>query len=641
MLHSASIQTSVDSVSKWVVNTVSSGFTGLMSGLGYSYNDEESVEEEDELEIDDSLSPIERIKKYTNSDLILHRLHLVRELCELGVQIGYEDTKVHIIPTLQNLSNDPEAVIRQALAEQLTEFSVFFSEAGGEDGAEQIQTVIIPIIAILASDEHVQVRGTVAQTIVKVVGLLNEEQQSKYMVPVLSRLASDKYEEELRIQAAELFQKTCCSVSPEIVTSIYLDHLTNLAGDGMFRVRKATVTGLGSISKMVGPEITVEKVLPVFRKLTKDDIWGVRKACAETMVDISWSVPQECRLGDLTSIYDGLIQDTSRWVRNSAFQHLGQFITSLEEKTVPPVLLNYYTSMIEGPKNKYGDSDTVMYCAYSFPGVLYTAGAENWEKLKPVYFSLVKDLQWKVRRTLSHSLHEIAKILGEQLTEEYLLETFEMFLNDLDQVKVGVIRHLSEFLAVLSPETRIQYVDSLQELQREVNWRFRKLIAKQMGRISSLFDDETVQVSILPIAVLLLDDQVTTVRLAICKEVASILEYLSKRENKQLLQDFVDHLLQFATKPSCYERQSFALACENVAASPGTQALFKEKFFPKLLPLCKDKVANVRFIVSRIFSQTLQNSGQFTEEAAQIEAAVKDFKEDKDREVRYYTKINA
>lgn len=28
------------------------------------------------------------------------------------------------------------------------------------------------------------------------------------------------------------------------------------------------------------------------------------------------------------------------------------------------------------------------------------------------YFALVNDLQWKVRRSLSHSLHEVAKLLG-------------------------------------------------------------------------------------------------------------------------------------------------------------------------------------------------------------------------------------
>jgi hypothetical protein len=49
----------------------------------------------------------------------------------------------------------------------------------------------------------------------------------------------------------------------------------------------------------------------------------------------------------------------------------------------------------------------------SVAGVLQTVGKERWEgELAQTYFTLVKDLQWKVRRTLSYSFHEVARILG-------------------------------------------------------------------------------------------------------------------------------------------------------------------------------------------------------------------------------------
>ena len=87
-------------------------------------------------------------------------------------------------------------------------------------------------------------------------------------------------------------------------------------------------------------------------------------------------------------------------------------------------------------------------------------------------------------------------------------------------MKVGVIRHLSEFLEVLSPETRKNYVDIITEIQLHgSNWRFRKLIAKQIGKIASLFDLATVKEKIIPMAIQLCEDQVTTVRYAITREV--------------------------------------------------------------------------------------------------------------------------
>jgi len=56
-----------------------------------------------------------------------------------------------------------------------------------------------------------------------------------------------------------------------------------------------------------------------------------------------------------------------------------------------------------------------------------------------VYESLVKDSRSKVRRTLSFSLHEIAKILGSEITEKELIPVLQHFLNDNDEVKEGVV----------------------------------------------------------------------------------------------------------------------------------------------------------------------------------------------------------
>jgi hypothetical protein len=84
--------------------------------------------------------------------------------------------------------------------------------------------------------------------------------------------------------------------------------------------------------------------------------------------------------------------------------------------------------------------------------VLLTVGAARWNELSDTYFLLVKDpqvltllyryavidvtivLQVKVRRTLSCSLHEVARILGPEVTQSTLLPTFEAFLKDLEEV---------------------------------------------------------------------------------------------------------------------------------------------------------------------------------------------------------------
>lgn len=57
----------------------------------------------------------------------------------------------------------------------------------------------------------------------------------------------------------------------------------------------------------------------------------------------------------------------------------------------------------------------------------------------------------RIKVTLSESLHEIAKILGEEMTEKYLFKVIDDFFKDKsDEIKLGVIRHMSDIMHVLS-----------------------------------------------------------------------------------------------------------------------------------------------------------------------------------------------
>ena len=56
--------------------------------------------------------------------------------------------------------------------------------------------------------------------------------------------------------------------------------------------------------------------------------------------------------------------------------------------------------------------------------------------------------QWKVRRTLAFSIHELAIIVGDEITNKDLVKVFDEFIKDLDEVRIGVLKHLGDFLRV-------------------------------------------------------------------------------------------------------------------------------------------------------------------------------------------------
>lgn len=53
-----------------------------------------------------------------------------------------------------------------------------------------------------------------------------------------------------------------------------------------------------------------------------------------------------------------------------------------------------------------------------------------------------------MRRALAFSIHEVAAIVGEEVTRKQLVPIFNNFLKDLDEVRAGVLKHLADFLQV-------------------------------------------------------------------------------------------------------------------------------------------------------------------------------------------------
>jgi serine/threonine-protein phosphatase 4 regulatory subunit 1 len=51
---------------------------------------------------------------------------------------------------------------------------------------------------------------------------------------------------------------------------------------------------------------------------------------------------------------------------------------------------------------------------------------------------------------VASSIHELAVILGEDLATKDLVPVFNGFIKDLDEVRIGALKHLAEFLKVHS-----------------------------------------------------------------------------------------------------------------------------------------------------------------------------------------------
>lgn len=311
------------------------------------------------------------------------------------------------------------------------------------------------------------------------------------------------------------------------------------------------------------------------------------------------------------------------------------------QEIVPQELINYYVSMADPEQCVDMGAEIPHHCAFSFPAVAFTLGRENWHYLKKAYQSLASAKHWKVRRTLASSIHEIAMILGEELTATDLVPIYDGFIKDLDEVRIGVLKYLATFLKILKPTDRYQYLPRLSDFlatDNEWNWRFREELATQLLEIVSLFSPSDVAQSIAPLSFQLLVDKVAAVRTIALELITEIMCYLSTEDAlvTSLIHELRETLVLDAKK--WIHRQTYALVCSHLIRNNAiTGDKFSKEMLPCLISLSCDRVPNVRLAVARtiatdVIAMGLDNLGM--EAMEEVERILTKMRVDADRDVR-------
>uniref|UniRef100_A0A8C0B7N3 Putative WW-binding domain-containing protein n=1 Tax=Buteo japonicus TaxID=224669 RepID=A0A8C0B7N3_9AVES len=316
---------------------------------------------------------------------------------------------------------------------------------------------------------------------------------------------------------------------------------------------------------------------------------------------------------------------------------------------IPQPLLDQYLSMTDPARAQTVDTEIAKHCAYSLPGVALTLGRQNWHCLKDTYETLASDVQWKVRRTLAFSIHELAVILGDQLTAADLVPIFNGFLKDLDEVRIGVLKHLYDFLKLLHADKRREYLYQLQEFvvtDNSRNWRFRYELAEQLILILELYNPNDVYDYLRHIALTLCSDKVSEVRWISFKLVGDLVHFLFYANNANALGlNFINELVvRFRHCSKWVGRQAFAFICQAVVEEecmPVDQ--FVEHLLPSLLSLASDPVPNVRVLLAKALRQTLLEKAYFKSvgnpHLEAVEETILALQSDRDQDVSFFATI--
>merc|ERR1719203_2153032 len=297
------------------------------------------------------------------------------------------------------------------------------------------------------------------------------------------------------------------------------------------------------------------------------------------------------------------------------------------QSIVPQLLVDHFVSMTDPSRAQTVDSEIAHHCAFSLPAVALTIGRNNWPLLRETYDVLASDMQWKVRRTLASSIHELGVILGQDAVVSDLIPIFNGFLKELPlDLRRDYLPKMSDFL----------YMDN------DRNWRFRQELAVQMGQLIPLYTAEEVKTHLAPIAVILIRDKVAAVRTSAVGVHSVMVKTLLEDDQSSglvrvLLADLIGELVK---SDSWIHRQTYAsLALTPFLESSLEHTQFAQDVLPNLMESAEDKVPNVRLAVARALKH-LRTATYFTKEAnphhATMERVIHILTEDKDADVRAF-----
>ncbi|CAG9572452.1 conserved hypothetical protein [Leishmania major strain Friedlin] len=556
-----------------------------------------------EYAIDDSLDPLNRLLMYYQSDFSLQRLVLVRELASTAQFAGYAESARSIVPLLTTFTQDAEPVVRQALVEQLYPLAEFFVQQGSDAGYQCLLNAFLPTAFELLVDKNVEVGVVALEAIQKLAQLVHKEDVQSHLLNVVMTLAHDERAEDYRVVAAQLFNDLAPQFGSEFSTTVVLGELELLSNDSSFTVRRTVGSNLGGVCAVLTTEEAQRTVLSLYITLCGDEIWGVRQACAESIEKVASGLPESMRVQFIVPAFQKLLEDDSRWVRTRAYESLGRLLHTLRSEDISPELLRLFTDMAFQSDNV--ESPLSEYCAYCFPAVVQVIGPSRWNEVADAYATMLKDVQWKVRKSLAYSLHEMAALLGTTIAEEAIVPAFELLLRDLDDIKRGAVLNAERFLALVTPATRDRLVPLLCHVPLESeNWRLRNEVAKRIGAVAVLLSPDSPSFpSVLALVSRLLDDSVMEVRTSTYEPVAIILKHL-RAANDEKYQNYLASIVKLATAYSFRGRQMFAYVTEQVV-KVGADDVLESALLDGIVKLAMDPVVNTRLVVDSVAGRTI------------------------------------
>lgn len=581
--------------------------------LSFANESEKYVDDDDETKTTaadyatDGLTELELCAQYCRSCTVSVQRHFhvrsLGEVCGRAMRAGEELFPLDLV---EDLAQDDDGDVRQMVAKQLGALAEALRESHTRQ-EDDVYTGLLCVAFLLVEDDVDGVVSAAETAVASVAGLLDTHDARELLLTQIANLATCE-EEEIRVSGANIIGSLAPMLGPDVSSTKLAPLLVTLAEDDQFQIREAATRAVAAVGAAMRNEDVEATLAPVFRQFARDDVWSVRRAVGQTLTKMASCLTPNAFDELVGDVFEPMANDVSYQVRTAALENLGPLISALGGARTSASLVDHFVSAsrAESSQGSSASGDGLqLACAYNLPGVALALGRARWGEIREAHATLADSVQWRVRRTVACSLHEVAKILGEDLCESDLTSIFEETLKDTDEVRIGAVSRLSDFLRELPKEARVERLRLITEIGQNQNhatvgnWRLRCALAEQLDDLSGMVSQHDNEQYVLPLALRLLRDPVHAVRAKTVSGLGAVLHNTAGVEATStwrtgVVGETVSNLKLMATNhESWMDRQAYVQMC-GVFASVVDPRVVIEELVPLLLMTADDAVPNVR-----------------------------------------------
>lgn len=421
---------------------------------------------------------------------------------------------------------------------------------------------------------------------------------------------------------------------------------------------------IAHVSKFIDRQRLKSDLIPVMRFLCQDIDLDVRASMCSELYVLLCSLEESSIKDFLLPELSLLLQDEETSVRTVALETLSKLIPSLDSKLISTpklktIVITYYQKAVEksfiseivasahfigqiiscagfldegdkvelvecfislcgkGTGEREDKNDDILiegfnsagldgkvqcrhWCSYNFPAVLVSLKPENIPKLMPSFQALVKDKFPAVRRPIAFGFYEIARLLVTD-DADFILDILVALLHDKEaEVLDGILTCFPLTLKLLSSYSLSSNISSLvptlldceQFLSQSLKWRTHQKLIETMSCFTEFLTPEETSSKLTPVLLCILTSRkALPVRIAAGQTLLNIAKQSKDIDERNEICMTMEANLAHSQNKTC--RILYLDLCHHVAHL-FSRSFFKEKFYGAAMGLAGDPVVNVK-----------------------------------------------